>query len=249
MVTTFGRDIDCGGSALWRGLAASARAYRLAGSLVPWFGVGAFLLCALGLYFGLVAVRGDAAERLAHRILFLHVPATFMSMFLFAMMAFWSAVGLVVDSRLPGMLASALAPTGAAFTLLALGTGALWGKPSAGTWWVWDARLAAELILLVLNLAHMALHALIDDPRRADRAGAMLALAGAINVPILLFSARWWDAIAASHDLTGLLAAVVAMALAFWLYSLAVTLDRLRSIILEREGSATWAAIRVPTRP
>src|SRR4051812_41552471 len=116
-----------------------------------------------------------------------------MSMFLYVVMAFWAAMGLVFNTRLSAMMASALAPTGALLTVIALWTGSLWGRPTWGTWWVWDARLTSEAILLFLYLGFIALESAIEDPRRADRAGAILALTGTVNVPIIYFSVQWWS--------------------------------------------------------
>jgi heme exporter protein C len=167
-----------------------------------------------------------------------------MSMFIYLVMAFWAALGLAFNTRLSGMMASALAPTGALFTFIALWTGSLWGKPTWGTYWVWDARLTSELILLFLYLGFIALKASIDDARRADRAGALLALVGAVNVPIIYYSVQWWNTLhqGASVSLTrapsmaaAMFAGMMLMALAFWLYSIAVAMARVRCIILERQ--------------
>jgi heme exporter protein C len=167
-----------------------------------------------------------------------------MSMFLYVAMAFWAALGLAFNTRLSSMMASAIAPTGALFTFIALWTGALWGRPTWGTYWVWDARLTSELILLFLYLGFMALQAAIDDARRADRAGALLAIVGAVNVPIIYYSVQWWNTLhqGASVSLTRapsmastMLAGMLLMALAFWLYSIAASLARVRCIIRERE--------------
>ena len=172
-------------------------------------------------------------------------------MFIYLVMAFWAGVGLVFNTRLSDMMASALAPTGALFTFIALWTGSLWGKPTWGTWWVWDARLTSELILLFLYFGFMALQAAIDDPRRADRAGAVLALVGVVNIPIIYFSVKWWNTLhqGASVSLTSaptmaatMLAGMLLMALASWMYSIAAALHRVRSIILERERNADWVA-------
>lgn len=147
------------------------------------------------------------------------------------------------------MMAQALAPTGAIFTLLALVTGSLWGKPMWGAWWVWDARLTSELILLFLYLGFMALQSSIDDPRRADRAGALLALVGVVNVPIIYFSVKWWNTLhqgssinmgAAPKMAATMLLGMLLMALAFWMYTIAVALMRVRCIMLERERTADW---------
>jgi len=168
-------------------------------------------------------------------------------------MAGWAGLGLVLNTRLSGMMASALAPTGAMFTLLALWSGALWGKPTWGTYWVWDARLTSELILLFLYLGFIALKSSIPDPVRADRAGAILALVGAVNVPVIYFSVQWWNTLhqGASVSLTRapsmaatMLTGMLVMALAAWMYSIAAALARLRGIILERERDAEWLRLQ-----
>jgi heme exporter protein C len=147
------------------------------------------------------------------------------------------------------MMATAIAPTGAIMTFIALWSGALWGRPTWGTYWVWDARLTSELILLFLYLGFIALQAAIDDPRRADKAGAVLALVGVVNVPIIYFSVKWWNTLhqGASVSLTKaptmattMLTGMLVMALGFWMYSIAITLMRVRAIILERERRSDW---------
>ena len=135
----------------------------------------------------------DATQGDSYRIIFIHVPAAWMSMLLYVVMAFWAAIGWAFNARLASIVARAIAPTGAMFTFLALWTGALWGKPTWGTWWVWDARLTSELILLFLYAGYIALVSAIDDTRRADRAGALLAIVGSVNVPIIYFSVIWWN--------------------------------------------------------
>ena len=233
----------------WFHYAAPQRFYPLAGRLVPWFGALAALLTAAGLYIGLWLAPTDAQQGEAYRIIFVHVPAAWMSMIIYLAMAFWAAIGLIFNTRLASMLAVALAPTGAWMTFLALWTGALWGKPTWGTWWVWDARLTSELILLFLYIGFMSLHAAIDDERRADRAAALLALVGVVNVPIIYFSVKWWNTLhqGASVSLTKapsmattMLWGMLVMALAFWMYSIAVVLARSRVIILERERGTRW---------
>ncbi len=147
------------------------------------------------------------------------------------------------------MMASALAPTGAMFAFLSLWTGALWGKPMWGTWWVWDARLTSELILLFLYLGFIALQSAIDDHRRADRAGAILALVGVVNIPIIYYSVQWWNTLHQGASVTVtkgssmgeiMLWTMLIMALGFWAYTIAVALARVRCIILERERDTTW---------
>ena len=224
--------------------------YPLAGKMIPWFFWAASLLCAVGLYVSFAIAPTDFQQGEAYRIIFVHVPAAWMSMFIYLVMAGWAAMGLALNARLSAMMAQALAPTGAMFTLLALVTGSLWGKPMWGTWWVWDARLTSELILLFLYLGFMALQSSIDDPRRADRAGALLALVGVVNVPIIYFSVKWWNTLhqgasvsftKAPSIATPMLMGMLVMALAFWAYCIAVALVRVRALMLEREQHTAWA--------
>jgi heme exporter protein C len=235
-------------SLLWR-FASPAVFYPLAGRLTPWFAWAAALLGVAGLWIGFFVAPTDATQGEGYRIIFVHVPASWMSMVIYCAMAFWAAIGLVFNTRLSAMMATALAPTGALFAFLSLATGSLWGKPMWGAWWVWDARLTSELILLFLYLGFMALQAAIDDPRRADKAGAVLAIVGVINVPIIYFSVKWWNTLhqGASVSLTRspsmaqtMLWGMLLMALAFWMYAIAVALARVRNIILERESNADW---------
>ena len=225
--------------------------FPLAGEMVPWFFALAVAFGAAGLYIGFFVAPTDAQQGEAYRIIFIHVAAAWMSMFLYLVMAFWAGVGLVFNTRLSAMVAQALAPTGALMTFIALWTGALWGKPTWGTWWVWDARLTSELILLFLYLGFIALQAAIDEPRRADKAGAVLALVGAVNVPIIYFSVKWWNTLHQGASVSLMAAPTMAktmlwgmlmMALAFWMYALGTVLVRVRSILLERERHTDWVA-------
>ena len=231
--------------------ASPARFYPLAGKCVPWFWVAAILLTAAGLYVGFFRAPTDATQGDAYRIIFVHVPAAWMSMVLYLVMAFWAAIGWAFNARLASMVARAIAPTGAMFTFLALWTGALWGKPTWGTWWVWDARLTSELILLFLYAGFMAIVAAIDEPRRADRAGALVAIVGSVNVPIIYFSVKWWNtlhqgatisATAAPTMAKTMLLAMLLMTFAFWAYAFAVVFTRTRAIVLERDQHAGWAS-------
>ena len=237
------------GAVNWFYFAAPQRFYRLAGQLLPWCFMLASLLAIWGLYIGLWLAPTDAQQGEAYRIIFVHVPTAWMSMVVYLAMAGWAGVGLVFNSRLASMMACALAPTGALMTFLALWTGALWGKPTWGAWWVWDARLTSELVLLFLYIGFMSLHAAIDDPRRADRAAGLLALVGVVNVPIIYFSVKWWNTLhqGASVSLTKspsmastMLLGMLVMALACWAYCIAAALLRVRSIILEREAHTAW---------
>ena len=229
--------------------------YPLAGAMVPWFLALAAILAVGGLYIGFFAAPTDAQQGESYRIIFIHVPAAWMSMFIYVVMAFWAGLGLALNTRLSSMMASALAPTGALMTFIALWTGALWGKPTWGTWWVWDARLTSELILLFLYFGFIALQSAIEDPRRADKAGAVLAIVGVVNVPIIYFSVQWWNTLhqGASVSLTKsptmaatMLAGMLVMALSFWMYSIAAALIRVRAIILERERSNEWVKSMEP---
>jgi heme exporter protein C len=233
--------------------AAPQAFFPVAGKLIPWFSLLAALLGAAGLYVAFFVAPTDATQGEAYRIIFIHVPAAWMSMFIYVVMAGWAGLGLALNARLSGMMASALAPTGAMFTFLALWTGALWGKPTWGTYWVWDARLTSELVLLFLYLGFIALKGAIPDPARADRAGAILALVGVVNVPIIYFSVQWWNTLhqGASVSLTRapsmaavMLLGMLLMALAAWMYSIATAFARLRTIILERERDAEWVKLQ-----
>jgi len=248
--TATGRD-RFGGHSSWFRYSSPQTFFPLAGKLAPWFAVAALLLAAAGLYLGFFVAPTDSQQGEAYRIIFIHVPAAWMSMFIYVIMAFWAGMGLTFNTRLSGMMASALAPTGALFTFIALWSGSLWGKPTWGTWWVWDARLTSELILLFLYFGFMALQAAIDDPRRADKAGAVIALTGVINIPIIYFSVQWWNTLhqGASVSLKSaptmaatMFAGIIVMVLALWMYSIAVSLMRVRSIILERERDSQWVA-------
>ncbi|ODU01907.1 heme ABC transporter permease [Thiobacillus sp. 65-1402] len=232
--------------------------YPWAGKLIPWFAALAFILAIAGLYLGFFVAPTDFQQGEGYRIIFIHVPAAWMSMFIYVVMAFWSAIGLAWNTRQSFVMARALAPTGAMFTFVALWSGALWGKPMWGAWWVWDARLTSELILLFLYVGVMALQAAIDDPRRADRAGALLNLVGVINVPIIYFSVKWWNTLhqGSSVSLTRapsmaqtMLWGMLIMALAAWMYTIAVALARARTLTLERERQSEWVRARLEEQP
>jgi len=164
-------------------------------------------------------------------------------------MAFWSILGLMYNTRLSAMMTQALAPTGAMFAFVSLWTGAFWGKPMWGTWWVWDARITSELILLFLYLGYIALHGAIDDKRRADKAGAILILVGVVNIPIIYYSVEWWNTLhqgatikmndKSTMDETMKITMLI-MTFGCWAYTIAIAMQRVRNIILEREHGAQW---------
>ena len=207
------------------------------------------MLTVLGVYIGLCMVSDDARQGGIYRIVFVHVPATWMSVLVFVLMAFWSGVGMISRARLPAMMAQALAPTGAMFAFMALWTGSLWGKPVWGTWWIWDVRLIAELVLLLVYLAIIAIHMSADEARRADRIAGIVALLGAAVVAVNLVSVAFWPRIPQypSPSMTGssgtaltVVTGLLAMAAGFWMYGTAVVLARLRCVILERERHSDW---------
>ena len=223
--------------------------YRLAGKTIPWLAWTAGILTVLGLYIGFFVAPTDFQQGEAYRIIFIHVPAAWMGMLIYLVMAFWGAIGLAFNARLPFMLMRALAPTGAILTFVSLWTGAVWGKPMWGTWWVWDARLTSTLILLFLYIGTLALWSSIEDVKRSDRAGALLTLIGVVNVPIILFSVVWWNTlhqgstVGVSHApkmAATMLQAMLIMTAAAWAYAIAATLVRVRRIILERERKTEW---------
>jgi len=229
--------------------ASPASFYPLAGKLWPVFALLATGLALAGLWVSFFVAPTDAQQGEGYRIIFIHVPAAWVAMVLYLVMAFWAAVGLVFNIRLASMMATALAPTGALFSFITLWTGALWGKPMWGAWWVWDARLTSMLILFFLYLGFMGLQAAIDDPRRADRAGAVLAIVGVVNVPIIYFSVKWWNTLhqGASISMTQapsmartMVWGMLLLVMACWMYAIAAALSRVRTIILERERHTEW---------
>jgi heme exporter protein C len=233
----------------WFTFAAPSRFYALVNALNPWLWAIALLLAIAALYIGFLVAPTDATQGDSYRIIFIHVPAAWMSMVLYVAMAFWAAIGWMFNARMASMLARALAPTGALFTFLALWTGSFWGKPTWGTWWVWDARLTSELILLFLYLGFIALVSSIDDMVRGDKAGAVLALVGVVNIPIIYFSVRWWNTLhqgatisitAAPKMAQTMLLAMLLMTFAFWAYAFAVVFTRAQALALEREHDTEW---------
>ena len=234
----------------WFKYAAPQRFYALSGTLIPYCVAIAVIATLVGLTIGLLIAPSDHQQGESYRIIFIHVPAAWMSMIIYLAVAFWAAIGLIFNARLASMFALALAPTGALMTFIALWTGSLWGKPTWGTYWVWDARLTSELILLFLYLGFLSLHASIEDTRKADRSAAVLAIVGVVNIPIIYFSVKWWNTLhqGASVSLTKaptmatqMLTGMLIMTVAFWAYSFALSFYRCRTLILERERHTAWA--------
>lgn len=236
----------------WFKFSSPATFYPLIGKLIPIFAILTALLTVLGLYWGFfqtVDVLSD--QKQYYRIIFIHVPAAWMSMWLYVVIVGWSLIGLIFNARLAYMIAASIAPTGAIMTFLALLTGAIWGKTSWGTWWDWDPRMTSELILLFIYIGYMALRSAIEDNRRSDRASAVLALVGLVCIPIIFWSVNCPDpnqcaALHQSSSMSGIesniLFAMLTMTVAFWMYCFLVPLMRTRNIILERERDTTWIA-------
>ena len=223
--------------------------YRIAGRLIPWLGASCALLMLWGLWGGLVQAPPDYQQGDSFRIIYLHVPSAWMSMFIYVVMAVTGGIGLIWRMKLADVMAAAAAPVGASFTFLALATGSLWGKPMWGTWWVWDARLTSELILLFLYLGIMGLQSAIPDRRNASRAAALLALVGVVNIPIIHFSVEWWNTLHQGATVSkfdkpsihiSMLIPLLVMAVAFKLFFATVVLMRARCELLERERNSAW---------
>jgi heme exporter protein C len=223
--------------------------WRLSGAMIPWFGWIALVLIGVGTVGGLWVAPPDYQQLDAFRIIYFHVPSAWLSQFGYIVMASAAAVGLVWRIKLAHAVAAACAPIGASFTAVALATGSIWGKPMWGTWWVWDARLTSTLVLLFLYFGYMALRAAIDDENRADRASALLAIIGVINIPIIKYSVEWWNTLHQPATISRLgkpamdpsmLVPLLIMALGFTFFFFAVLMVRTRGEILSRERNKRW---------
>lgn len=223
--------------------------FRIAGSMIPWLAATTGLLLLIGLYLGLFVAPPDYQQGESYRIMFVHVPSAWMSLFVYTVMAGAAAIGLIWRIKLAHVIAMSSAPIGASFTFLALVTGSLWGKPMWGAWWVWDARLTSELILLFLYLGVMALYAAFEERRTAQRAAGILAIVGVINVPIIHYSVMWWNTLHQGPTVTkfdapsihpSMLAPLLIMSVAFMVFYAAVLLMRARWEVLDQEQRSTW---------
>lgn len=231
-------------------LASPPHFYRIAASMLPWFAIPGLLLIGYGTYAGLFVAPADYQQGDAFRIIYVHVPAAYLSMMAYMVMAISAGIGLIWRLKLAHAVSAAAAPLGAWFTFLALATGSIWGRPMWGTWWEWgDPRLTSELVLLFLYLGYMALRNAIDDITKADRASAVLALVGAVNIPIIHFSVEWWSSLHQGPTLvkkggpamdTAMLYPLLAMIFGFTLLFGALLLRRLRTEVLYRERRKRW---------
>jgi heme exporter protein C len=231
-------------------LASPPHFYRLAAKIVPWLVLPGLLLAAYATYAGLFLAPADYQQGDAFRIIYVHVPSAYLSMMAYMIMAVSAGIGLIWRIKLSHAVAAAAAPLGAWFTFLALATGSIWGKPMWGTWWEWgDPRLTSELIMLFLYFGYMALRGAIDHTVKADKSSAVLALVGAINVPIIHFSVEWWSSLHHGRTIikeggpamdTAMLYPLLAMILAFTLLFSALLLRRVRAEVLFRERRTRW---------
>jgi heme exporter protein C len=228
-------------------LASPPHFYRLSIKFIPWLLLPAAILIGYGFYGGLILAPPDYQQGDAFRIIYIHVPSAYLSMMAYMVMAIAGGIGLIWRMKLQHAVAAAVAPIGAAFTFLALATGSIWGRPMWGTWWEWgDPRMMSELILLFLYFGYMALRAAIDDTAKADKASAVLALVGAVNVPIIHFSVEWWNSLHQGQTvmkgamdpemLYPLLATIVGFTFLFG----AMLLRRIRTEVLFRERRTRW---------
>ncbi|MDE2196469.1 MAG: heme ABC transporter permease [Gammaproteobacteria bacterium] len=230
-------------------LASPPYFYLLAERLVPWFAWASLLIILAGLYGGLWLAPPDYQQGDGFRIIYIHVPSAWMSMFAYAVMAVAAAIGLIWRMKLAHAVSAAAAPLGASFAFLALVTGSLWGKPMWGTYWVWDARLTSELILLFLYVGYIALNQAFEDQRTGDRASAILTLVGSVNLPIIHYSVQWWNTLhqgptvfvgTGSDIAPGMLVPLLVMIAGFMLYFAAFVMKRIQVEVLRRERNTNW---------
>lgn len=230
-------------------MASPRHFYGLSGAFVPWLSIVTLGLFAAGLYLGLFVAPADYQQGESYRIMFVHVPSAWMSLFVYTFMAILSAIYLIWNIKIAEVMVHSSAVLGAGFTFLALVTGSLWGKPMWGAWWVWDARLTSELILLFLYLGYLALVAAVEDRKSAGRAGAVLILVGVVNIPIIHYSVEWWNTLHQGPTVTkfdkpsihpSMLWPLLLMAAAFQFYFFTVVLVRARLALIERERRSEW---------
>jgi heme exporter protein C len=230
-------------------LASPPHVYGAAAALTPWFLGLAVIALGYGVVDGLAFAPPDYQQGDAFRIIYVHVPSAWMSLFIYTTMAFAGAVALIWRIKMGHAVAAASAPIGASFTLLALVTGSLWGRPMWGTYWAWDPRLTSELILLFLYVGVMSLRSAFEDAARGDRAAALLSIVGVVNVPIIHFSVVWWNSLHQAATVAkfgkpsmapSMLWPLLSMFLGFMLFFGAVLCMRLQGEVLNRERQAKW---------
>lgn len=236
---------------MWKWIQAFASPqnfYRISEKLIPWFLYPFITLTLVGLYWALIVSPPDYQQGESVRIMYVHVPAAWMSLFIYVVMAVAGAIGLIWQIKLANVVASVSAPIGAAFTFLALVTGAVWGKPMWGTWWVWDARLTSELILLFLYLAYISLNNAFDNPKTAAKASSVLAIVGLVNIPIIYYSVEWWNSLHQGSSVSvtkvsmqiDMFYALLLISFAFKFLYGTLVLMRARDEVLIREQNSRW---------
>ncbi len=230
-------------------LSSPRHCYEWIGNWLPWLGGITIVLMGVGLYWGLVVAPPDYQQGESYRIIFIHVPAAWLSMLVYAVMAIAGFITMVWRVKIAGIMVSECARIGAVFTTLALVTGMLWGKPTWGTYWKWDARLTSELILLFLYLGVIAVYSAIEDVRTASNAASVLAIIGVINLPVIHYSVVWWNSlhqpnmtlVSATPSMhPSMLVPLMIMVAAFKAYFVWLLFIRMRNEILSRERSTNW---------
>lgn len=236
---------------MWKALhqlAKPERLYALCGRFVPWLALLSIALLATGCAWGFVYAPADYQQGQSYRIMYLHVPAAMWSMGIYASMAVASFIGLVWQMKMADLVAAAMAPVGAVYTFIALVTGSAWGKPMWGTWWIWDARLTSELVLLFLYVGVIALYNAFDDRRLAGRAAGILVLVGVVNLPIIHYSVEWWNTLhQGSTNMQQTIDPSMRLPLRWTIFGflalfVTLTLMRLRNLILVQERRRPWVA-------
>ena len=224
--------------------------YNFTGKFIPWLWMIFIVLAAWALYMGLFRAPADYLQGESVRIIYLHVPAAWLSMLIYGSMAVMAFIALVWRIRIVEILAMCSAPIGAAFTIVTLTAGSLWGRPTWGTYWVWDARLTSELVLLFLYLGVIGLYNAIDEPRKAARAACLLAIVGAVNLPIIHYSVKWWNTLHQGESVSllggssidaSILIPMLIMSIAVKFYYAANLLTRARVRLLEQDMRKNWA--------
>lgn len=236
---------------MWKALhqlAKPERLYALCGRFIPWLALLSLALLTVGCVWGFVYAPADYQQGQSYRIMYLHVPAAMWSMGIYASMAIAAFIGLVWQMKMSDLVVAAMAPVGAAYTFIALVTGSAWGKPMWGTWWIWDARLTSELVLLFLYIGVIALYNAFDDRRLAGRAAGILVLVGVVNLPIIHYSVEWWNTLhQGSTNMQQTIAPSMRTPLRWTIFGflalfVTLTLMRLRNLILIQERRRPWVA-------
>ena len=230
-------------------LASPRWSYNIMGKLLPWFAIAAVVLLIIGVVWGLAFAPPERYQGNSYRIIFIHVPSAFLAQSCYLLMAIAGAIGLIWKMKVADLVAKSCAPIGASLAVLALATGAIWGKPTWGAWWVWDARLTSMLILLFLYLGVIALNSAIESDAMAAKATTVLSLVGVVNIPIIQYSVEWWNTLhqPATFKITGkaamdmqMWAPLLVMVIGFYCFFAVSLMMRTRNEILYRERRASW---------